>query len=91
MLAPAIQAAGRGGRDCGPPLAAHRRPSASRQQVAVTDFDVSDSVMVVDGPFATLHATITEINVEAQRVKALVEIFGRETPVELSFTQIQKV
>jgi transcriptional antiterminator NusG len=64
---------------------------ASRQQVAVSDFDVSDSVMVVDGPFATLHATITEINVEAQRVKALVEIFGRETPVELSFTQIQKV
>ena len=64
---------------------------ATRQQVAVSDFDVSDSVMVVDGPFATLHATITEINAEAQRVKALVEIFGRETPVELSFTQIQKV
>ena len=40
--------------------------------------------MVVDGPFATLHATITEINIDAQRVKALVEIFGRETPVELS-------
>ena len=65
--------------------------SASRQQVAVADFDVSDSVMVVDGPFATLHATITEINAESQRVKALVEIFGRETPVELSFSQIQKV
>jgi len=47
--------------------------------------------MVVDGPFATLHATITEINAEAQRVKALVEIFGRETPVELSFNQIQRV
>ena len=48
-------------------------------------------VMVVDGPFATLHATITEINPESQRVKALVEIFRRETPVELSFSQIQKV
>ena len=59
--------------------------------ITVADFDVSDSVMVVDGPFATLHATITEINAEAQRVKALVEIFGRETPVELSFSQIQKV
>ncbi len=59
--------------------------------VEVADFDVSDSVMVVDGPFATLHATITEINAESQRVKALVEIFGRETPVELSFSQIQKV
>ncbi len=91
MLAPAVQAeaeaaaapeSGEGGAPT---------KSASRQQVAVADFDVSDSVMVVDGPFATLHATITEINVESQRVKALVEIFGRETPVELSFTQIQKV
>ena len=63
----------------------------ARKKVEVADFDVSDSVMVVDGPFATLHATITEINAEAQRVKALVEIFGRETPVELSFNQIQKV
>ena len=62
-----------------------------RKPVEVADFDVSDSVMVVDGPFATLHATITEINAESQRVKALVEIFGRETPVELSFSQIQKV
>ena len=65
--------------------------AAPRKKVEVADFDVSDSVMVVDGPFATLHATITEINVDAQRVKALVEIFGRETPVELSFGQIQKV
>jgi transcriptional antiterminator NusG len=65
--------------------------TATRAPVTVADFDVSDSVMVVEGPFATLHATITEINVEAQRVKALVEIFGRETPVELSFSQIQKV
>ena len=62
-----------------------------KRPVEVADFDVSDSVMVVDGPFATLHATITEINAESQRVKALVEIFGRETPVELSFNQIQKV
>ncbi|REF37292.1 transcription termination/antitermination protein NusG [Thermasporomyces composti] len=57
----------------------------------VVDFQVGDSVMVVDGPFATLHATITEINPDARRVRALVEIFGRETPVELSFNQIQKV
>ena len=65
--------------------------AASKKPVEVADFDVSDSVMVVDGPFATLHATITEINPESQRVKALVEIFGRETPVELSFSQIQRV
>ena len=91
MLGPAVQAeaeaaaapeSGEGGAPA---------KSAGRTQVAVSDFDVSDSVMVVDGPFATLHATITEINVESQRVKALVEIFGRETPVELSFSQIQKV
>jgi transcription termination/antitermination protein NusG len=65
--------------------------TATRKKVEVVDFDVNDSVMVIDGPFATLHATITEINAESQRVKALVEIFGRETPVELSFNQIQKV
>ncbi len=64
---------------------------AKAPKVEFADFVAGDSVMVVDGPFATLHATITEINVDAQRVKALVEIFGRETPVELSFTQIQKV
>jgi transcriptional antiterminator NusG len=62
-----------------------------QKKVEVSDFSSGDSVMVVDGPFATLHATITETNTDAQRVKALVEIFGRETPVELSFTQIQKV
>ena len=65
--------------------------ATTKKPVEVADFEVSDSVMVVDGPFATLHATITEINAEAQRVKALVEIFGRETPVELSFSQIQRV
>ncbi|NDB18347.1 MAG: transcription termination/antitermination protein NusG [Actinobacteria bacterium] len=54
------------------------------------DFAVGDSVTIIDGPFATLHATISEINIDAQKVVGLTEIFGRETPVELSFTQIQK-
>ncbi len=58
--------------------------------VQVVDFSVGDSVTVVDGPFATLHATVSEINAEAQKVTGLVEIFGRETPVELAFSQIQK-
>jgi len=67
-------------------------PEAKKQKkTEFADFAVSDSVMVVDGPFATLHATVTEINVDAQKVKALVEIFGRETPVELTFNQIQKI
>jgi transcription termination/antitermination protein NusG len=85
MLAPAVAAEA----EVGAPEQAGG--VATKQKVEFTDFEVSDSVMVVDGPFATLHATITEINVESQRVKALVEIFGRETPVELSFSQIQKV
>lgn len=62
---------------------------APAQQVEV-DFAVGDSVTVVDGPFATLHATVSEINIEAQKVTGLVEIFGRETPVELAFNQIVK-
>ncbi len=90
MLAPAVvakaeTAAAAAGAGAGGTSTATKKP------VEVADFDEGDSVMVVDGPFATLHATITEINAEAQRVKALVEIFGRETPVELSFSQIQKV
>jgi transcriptional antiterminator NusG len=90
MLAPAVVAAAEAeAAAAGTPTAA--ATGASKKPVEVADFDVSDSVMVVDGPFATLHATITEINAESQRVKALVEIFGRETPVELSFSQIQKV
>lgn len=61
--------------------------AASATPISV-DFNVGDSVTVVDGPFATLHATISEINLEAQKVTGLVEIFGRETPVELAFSQI---
>nr|WP_205473290.1 transcription termination/antitermination protein NusG [Nocardioides sp. SYSU D00038] len=91
MLAPAIvrqaeaEAAAAGG-----PVAAGSATTA-KKPVEVADFSVDDSVLVVDGAFATLHATITEINAESQRVKALIEIFGRETPVELSFSQIQRV
>ena len=66
-------------------------PSRSRKKVEVVDFRVGDSVMVVDGPFAGVHATITEINLHNQRLKANVEILGRETPVDLTFPQIQKV
>ncbi|WP_432097065.1 transcription termination/antitermination protein NusG [Streptomyces sp. bgisy100] len=66
-------------------------PAPSRKvEVQVLDFEVGDSVTVTDGPFATLQATINEINADSKKVKGLVEIFGRETPVELSFDQIQK-
>jgi transcription termination/antitermination protein NusG len=90
MLAPAVVARAEA-EAVAAGTAAPGASAAAKKPVEVADFDVSDSVMVVDGPFATLHATITEINPESQRVKALVEIFGRETPVELSFSQIQKV
>lgn len=61
------------------------------KKIEVVDFAIGDSVQVVDGPFAGVHATITEINVNSQRLKALVEILGRETPVDLTFPQIQKI
>ena len=55
------------------------------------DFEVGESVTVMDGPFATLPATISEVNVDAQKLKVLVSIFGRETPVELAFSQVSKI
>ena len=57
----------------------------------VVDFSVGESVTVMDGPFATLPATISEIMPEQAKLKVLVSIFGRETPVELSFHQVQKI
>ncbi|WP_432121860.1 transcription termination/antitermination protein NusG [Streptomyces sp. S1] len=70
---------------------AEGKPAPARKlEVQVLDFEVGDSVTVTDGPFATLQATINEINADSKKVKGLVEIFGRETPVELSFDQIQK-
>jgi transcription termination/antitermination protein NusG len=89
MLAPAVVS--RAEAPAGAAASGGTTATATKAPIEVADFSEGDSVMVVDGPFATLHATITEINAEAQRVKALVEIFGRETPVELSFSQIQKV
>jgi transcription termination/antitermination protein NusG len=65
-------------------------PSASKPTVEV-DFEVGESVTVMDGPFATLPATISEVNPDRQQLKVLVSIFGRETPVELSFSQVSKI
>lgn len=58
---------------------------------ATVDYEVGESVTVMDGPFATLPATVNEINAEQQKLKVLVSIFGRETPVELSFNQVSKI
>ena len=69
--------------------ASEKGTNASGAKIDI-DLNIGDSVTVVDGPFATLHATISEINLDAQKVVGLVEIFGRETPVELGFNQIHK-
>jgi transcriptional antiterminator NusG len=61
------------------------------KEVAVVDFEVGESVTVMEGPFETLPATISEINADTQKLKVLVSIFGRETPVELSFNQVAKI
>nr|WP_313895964.1 transcription termination/antitermination protein NusG [Streptomyces sp. YIM 98790] len=84
MLAPEVER--KAAAEAGEAAAAPGR----KVEVQVLDFEVGDSVTVTDGPFATLQATINEINADAKKVKGLVEIFGRETPVELSFDQIQK-
>ena len=55
------------------------------------EYEVGESVTVMDGPFATLPATVNEINPDTQKLKVLVSIFGRETPVELSFDQVSKI
>lgn len=58
---------------------------------ADVDFTVGESVTVMEGPFETLPATISEINADTQKIKVLVSIFGRETPVELGFNQVAKI
>jgi transcriptional antiterminator NusG len=77
-------AAGRGGGAAG-------AATGGGKATVEVDFTVGESVTVMDGPFATLPATISEVNVDAQKVKVLVSIFGRETPVELAFSQVSKI
>ncbi len=64
---------------------------AKSGEPAIVDFEVGESVTVMEGPFETLPATISEINPDTQKLKVLVSIFGRETPVELSFNQVAKI
>ena len=64
---------------------------AEAAKAPTVDFEVGESVTVMDGPFATLPATVNEINPDTQKLKVLVSIFGRETPVELSFDQVTKI
>lgn len=73
------------------PEPAEETKKAAAKAAATVDFEVGESVTVMDGPFATLPATVSEISAESQKLKVLVSIFGRETPVELSFNQVSKI
>jgi transcriptional antiterminator NusG len=84
MLAPSLEAAAPAG-------GAAAAASSAPKDVRVVDFEVGESVTVMEGPFETLPATISEINTDTQKLKVLVSIFGRETPVELSFGQVAKI
>ena len=72
-------------------LAPRPKAKAEKLSIKMVDFEINESVTVMDGPFATLPATISEIMPEQGKLKVLVSIFGRETPVELSFNQVQKI
>ena len=84
LLPPAAKKTGR------PQTGGSSEASLERPEILV-DFEVGESVTVMDGPFATLPASISEVNAEQQKLKVLVSIFGRETPVELTFTQVAKI
>jgi len=73
------------------PAAGGKGAANATKSTVEVDFEVGESVTVMDGPFATLPATINEVNPDAQKLKVLVSIFGRETPVELSFSQVSKI
>ncbi|NUT20280.1 MAG: transcription termination/antitermination protein NusG [Hamadaea sp.] len=73
------------------PAAVAEPGKKAKVEVKVLDFEVGDSVTVTDGAFASLQATINEINADQQKLKVLVSIFGRETPVELNFNQVSKI
>ena len=71
-----------------PGEAAEAREKAVKTTV---DYSVGETVRVIAGPLADFTGVISEINVDQSRLKVLVSIFGRETPVELSFTQVAKL
>jgi transcriptional antiterminator NusG len=87
ILAPATQKAAAVGKGA----ATGAGDAGTSGPVEVVDFEIGESVTVMDGPFATLPATINEIDPLHSKLKVLVSIFGRETPVELSFGQVSKI
>ncbi|WP_460599778.1 transcription termination/antitermination protein NusG [Flexivirga lutea] len=80
-----------GATESGAPAAGGAAKPGKTAASADVDFEVGESVTVMEGPFETLPASISEINTDTQKLKVLVSIFGRETPVELSFNQVAKI
>ncbi|MBC2682276.1 transcription termination/antitermination protein NusG [Corynebacterium anserum] len=66
-------------------------PPKPASESVVVDYEVGESVTILSGPFASVSATISEIDTTSNRLKAMVSIFGRETPVELEFDQVEKL
>jgi transcriptional antiterminator NusG len=87
ILAPTVQKSGAPGKSG----AAGAADGSGTPAIELVDFEIGESVTVMDGPFATLPATINEIDPLHAKLKVLVSIFGRETPVELSFSQVAKI
>jgi len=87
ILAPTVQKAGTAGKAG----ATGGTDTSGSAPTEVVDFEIGESVTVMDGPFATLPATISEIDALHAKLKVLVSIFGRETPVELAFSQVSKI
>jgi len=73
------------------PAEGSKQAEAAAKKKSSPEYEVGESVTVMDGPFATLPATVNEVNSVTQKLKVLVSIFGRETPVELSFDQVSKL
>ena len=84
MLVPTLEVKPKAGDKSAPGQAAAAPES-------LVDFEVGESVTVMEGPFETLPATISEISADRQKLTVLVSIFGRETPVELGFNQVAKI
>ena len=73
------------------PAPAETQAQAAAAKKVSPEYEAGESVTVMDGPFATLPATVNEVNPVTQKLRVLVSIFGRETPVELSFDQVSKI
>lgn len=67
------------------------RAMGIEEVLVVVDFKEKDAVKVISGPFENFMGTIEEINIDKQKVKVFISMFGRETPVELDFSQIEKI